>query len=122
MVNANYNTSANPSLKITCHNDLVVSGATDNTVLISINDDSPASRIERHEEEIIVTAMDDCSITCPLGSILSIEHVSGDLRVTQVKGQATVKTIAGRITKGVIVTVFPDGGDKYLEDRYWEVP
>ncbi len=95
MVNANYNTSANPSLKITCHNDLVVSGAMDNTVLISINDDSPASRTERHEEEIIVTAMDDCSITCPLGSTLSIEHVSGDVRVTQVKGQATVKTING---------------------------
>jgi len=30
--------------------------------------------------------------------------------------------IAGRIDNGVIVTVFPDAGDKYLEERYWEAP
>jgi len=28
--------------------------------------------------------------------------------------------LAERIRKGVIVTVFPDGGDKYLGERYWE--
>ncbi len=30
--------------------------------------------------------------------------------------------VAARIGQGTIVTVFPDGGDKYLEDRYWEAP
>ncbi|HEY4705642.1 MAG TPA: cysteine synthase family protein [Thermoplasmata archaeon] len=30
--------------------------------------------------------------------------------------------VAARIKRGAIVTVFPDGGDKYLEERYWEAP
>jgi cysteine synthase B len=30
--------------------------------------------------------------------------------------------VASRIGRGTIVTVFPDGGDKYLEERYWEGP
>ncbi len=30
--------------------------------------------------------------------------------------------VAARIGRGTIVTVFPDGGDRYLEERYWEVP
>ncbi|HKY04621.1 MAG TPA: pyridoxal-phosphate dependent enzyme, partial [Blastocatellia bacterium] len=28
--------------------------------------------------------------------------------------------IAKEIREGVIVTIFPDGGDKYLTDRFWE--
>jgi cysteine synthase len=27
--------------------------------------------------------------------------------------------VAQSIKSGVIVTVFPDGGDKYLSDRFW---
>ncbi|OGS51340.1 MAG: cysteine synthase [Euryarchaeota archaeon RBG_16_68_12] len=30
--------------------------------------------------------------------------------------------VASRIEQGTVVTIFPDGGDKYLEERYWEVP
>ena len=95
MVNAQYTTSATPHLKITCHNDLLIAGSPDNTVVIDIDGDSPTSRAERHDEEISVTAMDDCSISCPNGAILTIEHVSGDLRVTQVTGQATIQTVNG---------------------------
>jgi cysteine synthase B len=32
---------------------------------------------------------------------------------------AAVK-VAGKLRDGVIVTVFPDGGDKYLTDRFWQ--
>ena len=28
--------------------------------------------------------------------------------------------VAGRINSGVIVTVFPDAGDKYLSERFWD--
>jgi cysteine synthase B len=28
--------------------------------------------------------------------------------------------VASTLEKGVIVTVFPDGGDKYLSERFWE--
>ena len=28
--------------------------------------------------------------------------------------------LAGRIREGVIVTVFPDSGNRYLTERFWE--
>jgi cysteine synthase len=28
--------------------------------------------------------------------------------------------VAETIEEGVIVTLFPDGGDKYLSDRFWD--
>jgi cysteine synthase len=33
---------------------------------------------------------------------------------------AAALKIAAKIDSGVIVTVFPDGGDKYLSERFWE--
>ena len=100
MTNANYTTSAAPQLKISCHADLQIVGTPDHIVAIDIEDNSPASRIERQEDVIQVTAMSDCAITCPIGTTLSIEHVSGDLRVTQVKARwpSTPSTATPRCT------------------------
>jgi len=28
--------------------------------------------------------------------------------------------VAGRLTRGVVVTIFPDSGDKYLSERFWD--
>lgn len=33
---------------------------------------------------------------------------------------AAALKVAGRLTSGVVVTVFPDSADKYLSDRFWE--
>ena len=33
---------------------------------------------------------------------------------------AAALRIAAKVDSGVIVTVFPDGGDKYLSERFWE--
>jgi len=33
----------------------------------------------------------------------------------------TAKKVAANIDSGVIVTIFPDSGIKYLEENYWEV-
>src|SRR5512145_3233939 len=95
MTNANYATSASPQLKISCHADLQITGSPENSVVIDIDDNSPASRIERQDETILVTAKGDCDITCPIGSLLTVEHASGDLRVIQVKGGLVVNTING---------------------------
>ncbi len=95
MINANYTTTGTPSLKISCHNDLFVVGTADNTMLIQIEGDSPASRIDRHDEEISVTAMDECRVSCPSGTSLGIELVSGDMRVTHVLGQIVIQTVNG---------------------------
>ena len=28
--------------------------------------------------------------------------------------------VANRLTSGVVVTIFPDSGDKYLSERFWD--
>ena len=95
MTNANYPTSAAPQLTITCHADLQIVGTADNVVLIDIEDDSPASRVERKDDVVSITAMADCDISCPIGTSLTIEHVSGDVRVTQVSGPLAINAING---------------------------
>jgi cysteine synthase B len=35
---------------------------------------------------------------------------------------AAALQVARRIDRGVIVTVFPDGGDRYLDERFWTAP
>lgn len=95
MTHANFTTSPTPQLKISCQADLQIYGTADNIVLIDIDDDSPASRIDRQEDSIVITAMDDCRISCPLGAVLNIEHTAGDLRVMQVKGPLTLNGVNG---------------------------
>lgn len=95
MTNANYTTSATPQLIIVCHADLNIIGVPDNVLQIEIDGDSSASHIERQEDAITVTARDDCVVSCPIGCVLTVEHLSGDLRVTQVKGQLTIKAVNG---------------------------
>jgi hypothetical protein len=95
MTNANYATTATPQLKISCHADLQITGTPDNSVVIDIDDNSPASHIDRQDDVIQITAVSDCDITCPIGAALTIEHASGDLRVLQVKGALAVNVING---------------------------
>jgi hypothetical protein len=95
MTNATYTTTATPQLKISCQGDLQIVGTTEGVVTIDIEDNSPASRVDRQDEIIVVTAMRDCDISCPVGATLTIEHASGDLRVTQVKGTLAVNTVNG---------------------------
>jgi hypothetical protein len=90
MINANYTTTGVPQLKISCHADLQISGTPDDNVVIDIDDDSPASHIERQGDVILITAVRDCDITCPINAALTIEHASGDLRVMQVKGALAI--------------------------------
>jgi DUF4097 and DUF4098 domain-containing protein YvlB len=95
MTNANYTTSTTPQLTIICHADLQIVGTADNLVVIDIEDDSPASRVERKDDVVSITAMNDCDISCPIGTALTIEHVSGDLRVTQVTGSLAINAVNG---------------------------
>ena len=34
---------------------------------------------------------------------------------------AATLDVAGRIDRGVVVTIFPDGAEKYLTERFWSV-
>ena len=123
MVNANYTTSAAPALEIICQRDLVITGTADNTVLIAIDDESPASHIERRDEVISVTAADDCTISCPSGAQVAIERVSGDLRITQLKGQLIIQTVNGDAVLHEVGTVVVQTvqGDLVLRNAGGEV-
>jgi hypothetical protein len=96
MTSAQYTTSATPHLTIVdCHDDLSIIGSTGNEVLIEIDDDSPATQIERSGESITITAMDSCDIACPSGVSITVEHVSGDLRVSELAGTLAIDTVNG---------------------------
>jgi DUF4097 and DUF4098 domain-containing protein YvlB len=118
MTNANYTTTTTPQLKISCQGDLRIAGTTESVVTIDIDDSSPASRIERQDEIIIVTAVRDCDVTCPAGATLTIEHASGDLRVTQIKGALAVNTVNGDAVLHDVgpVTIKSVQGDLALRD------
>lgn len=95
MTVASFATSSNPQLTIKCHNDLSITGTAEPSISITIDDDSPANRIDRTAETIVVTAMDSCAIVCPLDTTLTLELVSGDLRVNQIKGTLVANAING---------------------------
>ncbi len=123
MTNANYTTTATPQLKITCQGDLQITGAQDNVVVIDIDDNSPASHVERQDDTILITAMRDCDITCPIGSAVAIDHASGDLRVMQVKGTLAFNTINGDATLHDVgpATIKAVQGDLSLRDAGGDV-
>lgn len=97
MTTTNYASSGTPQLVITCHNDLSITGGSETNVNIDIDDDSPANLVERHDDTIIITAVDSCAIVCPTGASIAIEQVSGDLRVTQIKGTLAIQTVNGDV-------------------------
>jgi hypothetical protein len=123
MTNANYTTTATPQLMISCHADLQITGAPDNNIVIDIDDNSPASRIERQDDVITIMAKGDCDITCPIGAAVTIEHASGDLRVMQVKGVLAVNTINGDAALHDVgsVTIKAVQGDLSLRDASGDV-
>jgi hypothetical protein len=95
MTTTNYSTSATPELVITCHNDLSITGSNEATVNVVIDDDSPANHLDRHDETITIGAVGACAIACPSGASITIEQVSGDLRVTQIKGTLAIQVVNG---------------------------
>ena len=96
MKTATYETSPTPHITVVaCHDDLVVTGTGQPRVVVEIVDDSEASRIERTGETITVTAMESCEIECPTEATVTIERVSGDLRLSQLKGTLAIDTVNG---------------------------
>jgi DUF4097 and DUF4098 domain-containing protein YvlB len=95
MTTTQYETSATPHLTVTCHGDLSIVGSSDNRVLIDIDDDSAASRVDRNGETLVVKSMDDCEIMCPLNSSITIQLASGDLRVMQLTGSLAIESVNG---------------------------
>lgn len=105
--------------------------------LISVQPDGPMHGLEglKHMETAIVPGIYDAGVADEEMFIETEEAQKTALRAAREEGLligpsgganlAACLRLAGRLgdegRKAVIVTVFPDGGERYLEDRFWRV-
>ncbi len=102
--------------------------------LISVQPDSPLHGLEglKHMESAIVPDIYDPALADEdfrVGTEEAYEltrrlAIEDGLLVGISSGAALAATLrlAGRISDAVIVTIFCDGGEKYLSERFWEQP
>jgi cysteine synthase B len=101
--------------------------------LVSVQPDSPLHGLEglKHMASAIVPAIYDSTLA-DIDAHVDTEEAHALARrlsredglfVGPSSGAALAATlrIAAELTSGVVVTIFPDGGDRYLSDALWEV-
>jgi len=100
--------------------------------LIAVQPDSPFHGIEgvKHVESSLVPGIWDASLPDETMAVATEHAQAASKRLAREEGylvgtssgaalDASLR-LAERIREGVIVMVFPDAGDKYLGERYWE--
>ena len=104
------------------------------TVLISVQPDSPLNGLEglKHMATALVPPIYDPSLADTNLTIATERAHSLIRRLAKQDGLlvgpssgaalAAAIDIAGDLHRGVVVTVFPDGGDRYASDRLWDEP
>jgi cysteine synthase B len=100
--------------------------------LVAVQPDSPFHGIEgvKHLETATVPGIWDPSLPDEYLTVATEDAQAVSLRLAREEGYLVGTSsgaamdaalrLAERIREGVIVMVFPDAGDKYLGDRYWE--
>jgi S-sulfo-L-cysteine synthase (O-acetyl-L-serine-dependent) len=100
--------------------------------LVSVQPDSPLHGIEglKHMETAIkpgiydeYLADEDIRVSTEEAYRLTRRLASEEGLLVGVSSGAALAAsleLASRIERGVIVTIFPDGGDRYLTERFWE--
>lgn len=99
--------------------------------LVSVQPDSPLHGLEglKHMPSAIVPAIYDPALADVAVTVATEEALDLTRRLAREEGllvgpssgaalAAAVK-IAETLDSGVVVTVFPDGGDRYLSERFW---
>src|SRR5215813_12897108 len=101
--------------------------------LISFQPDSPFHGLEglKHMESAIVPAIYDPTLAdedLRVGSERAYQMVRRLAREEGLLGGissgaalAVMMDVARRVDRGVVVTIFPDGAEKYLSDKFWTV-
>jgi len=99
---------------------------------IAVQPDSPFHGIEgvKHIDSSLVPKIWDPSLVDEEMAVSTEDAQAASKRLAREEGYLVgtssgaaldaVLRLAERIREGVIVTVFPDAGDKYLGERYWE--
>ncbi len=99
--------------------------------VISVQPDSPFHGLEglKHMETAIVPKIYDSNMVDDSIAVSTQEayQAARDLArkgilvgISSGAAYAAVKKLADTLEEGVIVTVFPDRGDRYLSDKFWE--
>jgi cysteine synthase B len=100
--------------------------------LIAVQPDSPLHGIEglKHFASSIVPGIYDPSLQDELIEVSTEEAYTMVLRLAREEGllvgisaganAVAALKVAERLSEGVVVTVFPDGADRYLSERFWE--
>ncbi len=90
--------SAEPQITVTeCLGDLMVRAVEGTRVTVRVRNGADEATVEREGDSVTIAARDDCSLTCPPGSALTIHTVRGDLWVKEVQGEITVGTVHGDV-------------------------
>jgi len=100
--------------------------------LVAVQPDDPFHGIEgvKHLESSLVPGIWDATLADEHMAVATEDAQAAARRLAREEGylvgtssgaalDATLR-LAERIRDGVIVTVFPDAGDKYVNERYWE--
>jgi cysteine synthase B len=99
---------------------------------VSFQPDSPFHGLEgmKHMESAIVPGIYDPTVADQDLEISTEEAYAMTLRLAREEGllagisagaaMVAALTVANTIKRGVIVTIFPDSGDKYLSERFWD--
>lgn len=90
-----FETFKSPHLTVTCYDDLEVSGGREGELAIKVYGDEQDLEILREGERFSLTAKARCKIGCPQGTTLTVQKVSGDLRVRRLNGPVAIEQVEG---------------------------
>lgn len=99
MFEQTFETSANPYITVTeCWGDLVVRGSEEQRIILRPRGGADNATMEQDGESFTLVAQDDCFLTCPAGTSLTVHTARNNLKVRGVKGPITVATVHGNVT------------------------
>ena len=105
-------TSATPHVTVTeCLGNLVVRGTEEQQITVRVECEAEDVVLERTGESFTLTAPDDCFLTCPPATTLTVGTVQENLVVEEVKGPVTVGTTRGNVNLSAV-------GPAALEQTY----
>ncbi|MBN1811801.1 MAG: hypothetical protein JXA14_08195 [Anaerolineae bacterium] len=111
--------SATPHITIVeCARNLLVQGKGGARVSICVDGDAKDLTLEQEGETLTLSAREDCEITCPTGSTLTVQTCHGNAKIGGVAGTIALETVHGNLTlKDVGPTEFTRvDGNLYVRD------
>lgn len=92
-------TSASPHITVTeARKNLKVRGTDEQQVVIRVDGEAEDLNLEQEGETLTLSVQEDCKITCPTGSTLTLQTVYGNVKIQDVSGTLALETIRGNLS------------------------